>query len=92
MKLVGLAFLLVASCGGRIIGTENGGSSESVPAACSGLQPHLSAPPLAMSFDDASACPQVGASGEPCYADGTCNPGLTCTLPTALDPNVRCEP
>jgi hypothetical protein len=81
MKLVGLAFLLVASCGGKVIDTS--GSDDDSGTGC----------PSSLSvFQGSDTCHETGGFGQPCRTDGACNFGLTCSSPTALDPNVRCLP
>jgi hypothetical protein len=82
MKLMGPAFLIMLSCGGKVIETDGSGASGST---------NFSGDP-AGNFSGPPGSLQLGGAWQECFPDGGCNPGLKCTSPTALDPAVRCVP
>jgi hypothetical protein len=78
------ALLVLASCGGEelpgpgsgIIGYPSDAHEDAgcyVSAGYNGYSP-------AAAFD--GACPEMGGLGQPCYSDGTCDPGFTCATDT----------
>jgi hypothetical protein len=71
MRLCVAAVLVVASCGGKAI--ENG------EAGIVGDADGSSFSESGVSSDSATA----GMMGQPCFADGTCDQGLTCETDTA---------